>query len=106
MFNRTKKYSLYDKIILLIYFNLKNNIYLSLVQFINVTMNNILHNIDMNIMKKKLELIKSELKEMDSKSLIMDYQTKEIKNTYDKLLYKKEPVGSSISAIKHLKQLR
>ena len=69
-------------------------------------MNNILHDIDMNIMKKKLEMMKNELEELDSKTLMMDYQTKEIKNIYNKLLYKEHPVGSSISAIKHLKQLR
>ena len=36
-----------------------------------------------------------------------DYgQAKDFQKTYDKLLYKKEPVGSSLAAIKHLKQYR
>ena len=69
-------------------------------------MENILHNIDMNIMRKKLAYMKKEMEELESKTLLMDYQSKEIKNTYDKLLFKKHPVGSSISAIKHLKQMR
>jgi hypothetical protein len=57
-------------------------------------------------MRKKLEYMKKEMQELDSKSLLMDNQSKEIKNIYDNLLYKKHPVGSSISAIKHLKQMR
>ena len=69
-------------------------------------MENILHNIDMNIMRKKLAYMKKEMEELESKTLLMDYQSKEIKNTYDKLLFKKHPVGSSISATKHLKQMR
>ena len=69
-------------------------------------MENILHNINMNIMRKKLSYMKKEMYDLESKTLIMDYQSKEIKNIYEKLLYKKHPVGSSISAIKHLKQLR
>lgn len=69
-------------------------------------MENVLHNIEMNIMRKKLEYMKKEMQELDSKSLLMDNQSKEIKNIYDNLLYKKHPVGSSISAIKHLKQMR
>jgi len=57
-------------------------------------------------MRKKLAYMKKEIQELESKTLLMDDQSKEIKNTYDNLLYKKHPVGSSISAIKHLKQMR
>lgn len=69
-------------------------------------MNNLLHSIDMNIMRKKLEIMNKEMEQLQTQTLVMDYQSKEIKKTYDKLLYKKEPVGSTLAAVKHLKQYR
>mgnify|MGYP001444589226 CR=1 FL=1 len=69
-------------------------------------METILHQIDMNIMRKKLMLMKKNLKEMDNETILMEYESKEITKVYDKLLYKKQPVGSSLSAVQHLKRLK
>jgi len=69
-------------------------------------MNKILAEIDRNIMRKKIELMKTELHNMSKDADIMDIEIKSINKTYEKLLFKKEPVGCSSNAIKYLKLQR
>ena len=69
-------------------------------------MQSILHNIDMNITRKKLELMEKEIHNMNEEVDIMDIKLHSINKVYDKLLYKKEPTGSSSNAIRYLKLQR
>ena len=66
----------------------------------------ILHEIDMNITRKRTELIKKELHNMSKDADIMENTLNSINKIHDKLLFKKEPVGSSKNAIKYLKLQR
>ena len=68
-------------------------------------MNNILRQIDMNIARKKLEYMKKEIKNMEDENCQFKNKLNNISETYDIILYKKHPVGSSSSAIKYLKKL-
>ena len=69
-------------------------------------MQSILHEIDMNITRKRISLIKKELHNMSKDGDIMNNKLNVINKIYDKFLYKKEPVGSSKNAIKYLKLQR
>ena len=66
-------------------------------------MQNILREIDNNIMRKKLEIMKKELQNMSAKTDIMNIQIKSVIKTYDNILFKTKPVGSGSNAIKYLK---
>ena len=66
-------------------------------------MQNILREIDNNIMRKKLEIMKKELQNMSTKTDIMNLQIKSVIKTYDNILFKTKPVGSGSNAIKYLK---
>ena len=66
----------------------------------------ILHEIDINITRKKVELVKKELTNMSKDVDIMMAKMDYINQVHDKLLHKREPVGSSSNAIKYLKLQR
>ena len=66
-------------------------------------MQNILREIDNNIIRKKLEIMKQELHKMSSKTDIMNIEIKTVIKTYDHILLKNKPVGSGSNAIKYLK---
>ena len=66
----------------------------------------ILREIDMNITRKRAELIKKELHNMIKDDDIMENTLNSINKIHDKLLYKNKPVGSSSNAIKYLKLQR
>ena len=69
-------------------------------------MNKILYEIDNNILQKKLENIKKELDNMNKTTDTMNIEIKTVNNIYNKILLKKEPVGSSKNAINYLKLQR
>ena len=69
-------------------------------------MENILHSIDMNIARKRVELMKKQLHNMNEDVNNMNNTLNSINKVHDKLLYKKEPVGRSSNAIKYLKLQR
>ena len=69
-------------------------------------MQGILHEIDLNITRKKLEIMKKQLNNMSEDVDIMETKIKYINKINDNLLCKKEPVGSSFNAIKYLKLQR
>ena len=69
-------------------------------------MHAILNEIDMNITRKKVEFIKKQLHNMNNDFHIMETKIDSINQIHDKLLYKKEPVGSTSNAIKYLKLQR
>ena len=66
----------------------------------------ILHEIDMNITRKKIELLKKQIHNMNKDVDIMDNELNCINKVHDKLLHKNEPVGSGKNAIKYLKLQR
>ena len=66
----------------------------------------ILHDIDMNITRKRTQLIKKQLHNMSKDDDTMENTLNEINKIYDKILFKKEPIGSSSNAIKYLKLQR
>ena len=66
----------------------------------------ILHEININITRKKVELVKKELNNMNKDVDIMMAKMDYINQVHYNLLYKKEPVGSSSNAIKYLKLQR
>ena len=66
----------------------------------------ILHEINMNIARKKIELVKKKLNNMSKDFDIMETKIDYINQVHYNLLYKKEPVGSSSNAIKYLKLQR
>ena len=63
----------------------------------------ILHEIDMNISRKKIELMSKEILNMRKQTDIMDNTLNSINKVYDQILYKRNPIGSSFNAIKYLK---
>jgi len=68
-----------------------------------IIMHAILHEIEMNISRKKLELISKELHNMRKQTDIMENTLNSINKVHDQILYKKNPKGSSFNAIKYLK---
>ena len=69
-------------------------------------MQSILHEIDMNNTLKRIELMNKELHNLSKDVEIMDSTLDLINEVHDKLLCRKEPVGSSSNAIKYLKLQR
>ena len=67
-------------------------------------MNKILSQLDNNISRKRIMVMERELQNMSTEINTMNLRIKSINRTYDKLLFKNEPVGSSSNAIKHLKK--
>ena len=69
-------------------------------------MDSILRKIDMNITRKKIQLISKDLDNMSKQTDIMNKKLNTINHIYDGVLYRKDPVGSSRNAIKYLKMYR
>lgn len=69
-------------------------------------MQKILSEIDNNIMMKKLNIMKRELDNMSTETDIMNMKLDSITQIHEKLLLKKNPVGSGSRAIKYLKLQR
>ena len=69
-------------------------------------MQRILDEIDSNITRKKIKLIEKDIHNMNKEVDIMNNTLNSIKKVHDKLLYKKEPIGSCLNAIKYLKLQR
>ena len=65
------------------------------------TMNKILHEINMNILKHKIKLIRQDIYTLDRSHKENNEKLNDISGIYDKLLFKDKPVGSAFNAIKH-----
>ena len=66
-------------------------------------MNTILSEINNRITNKKIDIMNKEIHNMNKQNIIMNAEITSINHIYDKLLFKKSPVGSSSNAIHYLK---
>ena len=66
-------------------------------------MDKILHEIDMNILKHKIKLIKQNINKLDESHKENTQTINEVNRVYDKLLLKDKPVGSALNVVKHNK---
>ena len=64
----------------------------------------LLQAIDTNISIQNAKIMKKELEAMGTDMLLYELQIKNINKSYRRLLMKDEPVGSSINAVKNIKQ--
>ena len=65
-------------------------------------MNEILRQINTNITSKRIQNIKKNLQDLDKENIKIDQEIQNIDKIYDKLLFRKSPVGSSKNAINYL----
>jgi len=66
-------------------------------------MNQILHDIDMNTMRKRIEIIKKNMNIMDNTLHENEKTIGVVESIYNKVLLKDQPVGSALNVIKHSK---
>jgi hypothetical protein len=69
-------------------------------------MDQYMRQIEHRIALKKSELLKKELERMDNDIANYEVKINNVKNIYDILLLKGEPVGSSIKLIRHIRNER